>query len=134
MTKTGLLTKAERTVLERLLEDESFRGKKSLKHLIWMNSTKPKFKVGECFKVTDRAMSFFGVRAVNINARIKSVECFRDCFEYRYSLEAHIVNKDGRETMSMMYADESDLRVKVKNNENRINGDGEFSESIDVYI
>lgn len=132
MTKNGLLTKAEKTALEKLLQDPDFRGKKALNHLIWMNTTKPKFRKGECFKVTDRAVSFFGVRAVNINARIEGVSVFRDCFEYRYTLVAHIVNKDGRETTSTMYANESDLVVRAKNNENRINGDGEFAESIEV--
>lgn len=134
MTKKGLLTKAERTALEKLLADESFKGKKDLRFLIWMNTTNPKFKKGECFKVTDRSRRFYGVPAVGINARITEIEVFRGYQEYRYTLEAHIVNKDGRDTTVFLFADESDLTVKVKGNENKIDGNGKYEDMMDVYI
>lgn len=132
MTKKGLLTKAERTALEKLLADENFKGKKWLRFMIWLNSTKPKYKKGECFKVTQPDHRFFGVQAINVNAKIVEVKSFMGEQEYIYTLEAHIVNKDGRELTANLYAPERLLQMKVKNNENRIDGTSRFAESIDV--
>ena len=38
---------AQIKVMEELLNDKDFRGKEDLKHLIWLNTTEPKFKVGD---------------------------------------------------------------------------------------
>ena len=134
MTKKGLLTKAERTALEKLLNDSQFKGKKWLRFLIWLNTTKPKYKNGECFKVSDPSHRLFGVQAINVNAKIVEVKSFMGEHEYIYTLEAHVVNKDGRELTTSMYAPERLLQVKVKNNENRIDGTSRFAESIDVDL
>lgn len=134
MTKKGLLTKAERTALEKLLAEKDLRGRNQLRHVIWLNSTKPKYKKGDCFKVTDRSRRFFGVPAVNVNGRIKDIYNFRDEEVYRYELEVHIVNSDGRETTSTICVPEFELRVKAKNNENTIDGSGKYADCMDVCI
>ena len=132
MTKNGLLTTTEKSSLESLLRDPYFKGKEILNHLIWLNTTKPKYVKGECFKVTDRGMRFFGVPAVNINASVESVSAFRNSYQYRYTLIARVVNSDGRELTTKMFADEKDLTERATSNDNYINGSGEYAESIEV--
>jgi hypothetical protein len=34
-------------VFKGLLNDKNFKGKEDLKHLLWLNTTEPKFKVGD---------------------------------------------------------------------------------------
>ena len=134
MTKKGLLTKSERTLLEKLLNESDFKGKDMLRHLIWLNTTKPKYQIGDCFKVTDRSRRFFGVPAVNVNGRIKKIFTFKTEEVYHYELEVFVLNKDGRETTSSMFAVEEELKTKTKNNRNAIVGDGKYTESLEVYI
>ena len=38
---------AQIKVMEELLNDKDFRGKADLKRLLWLNTTEPKFKVGD---------------------------------------------------------------------------------------
>lgn len=45
---------AQIKVMEELLNDKDFRGKEDLKHLLWLNTTKPKFEVGDTVKVAER--------------------------------------------------------------------------------
>ena len=47
------MNKKQITVFKELLADPNFKGKKSLEHLLWLNTTEPKYKEGDCFKVTD---------------------------------------------------------------------------------
>ena len=57
-------------VFEELLKDKDFKGKEQLKHLLWLNTVPPKYKEGECFKVTDRARKIYGFPVINFNAKI----------------------------------------------------------------
>ena len=47
------MTKSQIKIFEELLASEDFKGKKQLKHLLWLNTAAPKFKIGDCFIVTD---------------------------------------------------------------------------------
>ena len=134
MTKKGLLTKSERTALEKLLADSQFKGKDQLKFLIWLNSTNPKFKKGDCFKVSDRNRKFFGVPAVNVNGRIINIFTFKTEEVYHYELEVFVLNKDGRETTSSMFATEEELKIKAMNHRNAIVGNGKYTDSLEFYV
>ena len=130
MTKKGLLTKAERTALEKLLQDPAFKGKKQMRKILWMNTTKQKYKVGDCYQVTDSSIRIFGVPVVNFNGKIIEVMTYIGELSWRYILEAHVVNADGREITTRISADESEIGKKVMNNENRVNGKGKHAEAI----
>lgn len=134
MTKEVLLTKAERTALEKLLNEDDFKGKDMLRHLIWRNTTQPKYKIGDCFKVTDRNRRFFGVPAVNVNGRIINIFTFKTEEVYHYELEVFVLNKDGRETTSSMFAAEEDLKIKAMNHRNAIVGNGKYTDSLEFYV
>lgn len=111
------MTKSQIKVFEALLADPTFKGKKSLRHLLWLNTVKPKYGLGECFKVTDPGHRVYGHPVRNFNAKIIEIVSFRDYEEYRYKLEAE-VECDGRKTLVNVYMDEADLRERCKGNLN----------------
>lgn len=81
------MTKEQIAVFEQLLKDESFKGRKELRHLLWLNTAKPKFKNGECFKVTDPGHKIFGHLVLNFNAMIVRTFSWRDTDEWHYELQ-----------------------------------------------
>lgn len=51
-------------VLNELLIDKDFKGKAELKHLLWLNTTEPKFKVGD--KIDDaEVVEVYSQKTVN---------------------------------------------------------------------
>jgi hypothetical protein len=74
-------------VFEELLKDENFKGKKELNHILWLNTSTPKYKIGECFKVTDRSRRIYGVQIVNFKAKIIRTFSWRDEERHCYELE-----------------------------------------------
>ena len=130
MTKDGLLTKAERTALEKLLVEPNFKGKKSLRRILWMNTTKPKYKIGDCYQISDRRTRIFGVQAVDVKAQIVNVGVYFGDNAYRYELTAHFINYDGRETTASFYIYEDEIGKKVSGCENRLHGTKEHAVTI----
>lgn len=106
-------------VFKDLLEDNDFIGKKQLDWLLWRNTTQPKFKVGECFKVSDSGHRVFGTPVVNFNARIDAVQCYVTEKAYRYRLQA-IVKHNEINTVVTVFAYEDDLRIVSDTDANEI--------------
>jgi hypothetical protein len=84
------MKKSQIKVFEELLQDENFRGKKALRHLLWLNTAEQKFKVGDCFVVTDRGHSVYGYPVKDFKAKIVEVYSFNTGNEWYYKLEADV--------------------------------------------
>lgn len=84
------MTKEQIEVFNQLLADDSFRGKKSLEHLLWLNTTEPKFKIGECFIVSDPGSRVWGNPVKDFKAIITNIRAFRNMREWQYDLEAEV--------------------------------------------
>lgn len=110
-----MLTKAQVKVFEDCLADPKFKGKKFLKNLLWTNTTEPKYKKGECFKVSDRGHRVYGIQVMNFGAKIVGITSSITEEEYRYELEM-LIKCNGQETTAMVYKYESELTVKADNN------------------
>lgn len=111
------MNKKQITVFEELLADPNFRGKEQLKHLLWLNTTNPKFKAGECFKVTDPGHSFGGYPVKDFNAKIVKSYSFKTSNEWLYELEMDI-ELNGKHATSKAYKAESDLKIRCEDNKN----------------
>lgn len=110
------MTKAQLKTLEQLREDKDFKGKKMLNYLIWLNTTTPKYKVGDCFKVSDRGHRVYGQPIRDFNAKVTKIEpagFMRQ--EYRYTLEIDVKSGCAGCTVTV-YKDESELHTKCKDN------------------
>lgn len=78
-------------VFEELLQDESFKGKQQLKHLLWLNTNKPKFKAGDCFVVSDRGVKVFGYPVIDFKAKIDKVTAWKDKEEWYYHMTMNVM-------------------------------------------
>lgn len=111
------MKKAQIKVFEELLQDPNFKGKQQLKHLLWLNTTEPKFKEGDCFKVTDHGHTIGGYPVKDFNAKIVKSYAFKTDNEWRYEMEMAI-EYNGKHTTSMVYKTESDLLIRCDDNKN----------------
>lgn len=84
------MKKSQIKVFEELLQDKDFRGKKDLRHLLWLNTSEQKFKVGDCFEVTDRGHRVYGYPVKDFKAKIVEVRSYRLTDEWQYVLEADV--------------------------------------------
>lgn len=103
------MTKQQIKVFEDLLKDKDFQGKKALKHLLWLNTSTPKFKPGDCFIVSDPGHSIGGFPVRNFRAKVVKISSWRDEEDWFYALEAS-VEINGKQTTVQVHKYESDLQ------------------------
>lgn len=128
------MKKAQIKVFEELLQDENFKGKKALKHLLWMNTSKQKFNVGDCFIVSDPGHKVFGYPVNNFKAKVTKVTSWKDTEEWYYHLEMKIVCGNGS-TIVEVYKYESELSAldRCNDNINEVGGvKSNLAESLDA--
>jgi hypothetical protein len=111
------MNKKQIAVFKELLADPNFKGKKSLEHLLWLNTSEPKFKAGDCFKVTDHGHTIAGHPVKNFNAKIVKSYCFKTENQWYYEMEMAI-EYNGKHSTSKVYKAESDLVIPCDDNKN----------------
>lgn len=128
------MTSEQVKVFNQLLNDKGFKGKKQLKHLLWLNTSEPKFKVGECLIVSDPGHRVYGYPVKDFKAKITEISSWRDTEEWRYTLQMEVECGD-KKTVSNAYLYEKDLVMcpRCKDNLN-ILGDpkSKYSDSIEM--
>ncbi len=127
------MTKEQIAVFEDLLKDPNFKGKKSLNHLLWLNTAPQKGKVGECFTCrADGRTKIYGNRVRLFNGKIKEISAFITGECWYYTLEVVFICGEKIYTTDM-HISEDELVCKCGNNVTRFETafDG-FNESVDV--
>lgn len=131
------MNKRDIKILERMIADPDIKGKGSLRKVLWLNTVKPKYKVGDCYKVTDPGHRVYGVPIKDFRAKVERIEYRWDVsVQYGrvvYVMTAHVVNGD-KEMDANIYMAEYSIGRKVKDNVNVIEGKDKYPESIDVYV
>lgn len=130
------MKKSQIKVFEELLQDESFRGKKSLKHLLWLNTSEQKFKKGDCFIVSDPGHIVYGYPVRNFKAMVDRVTAWKDKEEWYYHLVMEI-ECNGKKMQVEVYKYESELAraEKCKDNKNVIGEPkSEHADAIAIHI
>lgn len=119
-----MLTKGQINTFNKLLEDPDFKGKKQLRHLLWLNTTKPKFAVGDCFFVTDPGHRLFGYPIRDFKAKIVEIKSWINEEEWFYSLEIE-AECNGQTITAHCGKRECELlrSKKAKDNKNILGGD-----------
>lgn len=102
------MKKSQIKVFEELLQDESFRGKKQLKHLLWLNTSEQKFKKGDCFIVSDPGHIVYGHPVKNFKAKVGKVTAWNGQEGWYYHLVMEI-ECNGKKTQVEVYKYEQEL-------------------------
>lgn len=133
------MTAEQIKVFEQLLNDKGFKGKKQLKHLLWLNTSTPKFQIGECFIVSDPGHRVYGYPVKNFKAKVTEVKAFGGGIfesEWRYTLEMEC-ECGYANTVANMFISECVLSrcQRCEDNKNILGTPiSKHSESIDVQI
>ncbi len=117
------MKKKELEVLESMLQDPDVKGRKLIERVIWLNTVAPKYKIGECFEVTDPGHKVYGVPVKRFRARVTNIltsQLFGKV--YRYELSAH-VRCGNKELDTEIFLDENDIGKRVSDNLNVLYGD-----------
>ena len=114
-----MMTQEQIKVFEELLQEPNFKGKMQLRHLLWVNSSKPKFKEGDCFEIEEIGFGDFSKPPQNLKAKVVKVTALKDRAEWFYHLEADIEDK-GQRQQSYIYRYESELE-RAERAEDNIN-------------
>lgn len=125
------MKKSEMKVLQSLIEQDGIKGKKLLRGVLWLNTAKPKFKVGDKVKVTDRAMRICEQRVVDWNAKVTKV--YMDWREESIGYETEVsFTVNGIKKTTTVYGREEELkRSKSADSGKHFKYDGKYLESID---
>ena len=127
------MKKSQIKVFEELLKDETFKGKERLRTLLWLNTTAPKFKIGQCVKVTDYGHSVYGHQVIDFKGKVVAI---REGFgrQYQYELDMDIICGN-KHTVVKQFSLESELKGGVRNNLNVLpSPKNEHSSAISVSI
>lgn len=128
------MKKSQIKVFEELLADPNFKGKKQLEWLLWRNTSTPKYKVGDCYKVTDAGHRVYGYEVRGFKATITKVSCFITDCEWRYELEASC-KCGSKETTVKIYVGEDEMGAKCEDNINVLGeAKNDYASSISVRI
>jgi hypothetical protein len=128
------MKKSQIKMLQEMLKDKDIKGKKQLERVLWLNTSTPKYKVGQCVKVTDYGHSVYGHRVIDFKAKIVSIRADGWNNQYLYEMEMDITCGD-KHTTVMQYSSESVLKGGVRNNLNVLpSPKNENSSAISVSI
>lgn len=121
-------------VFEELLNDPDFREKEMLKYILWKNTTKPEFKKGDCFKVTDMSRKIFGYPVIDFKAKVTKSYSYKGKCEWFYEIAMDVTCGNGN-TVAMDYVSENEL-LQAERCEDNLNVVGneksKFADSITV--
>ena len=127
------MDKQQTQVFEELLKDPTFKGKDQLKHLLWLNTSTPKFAVGEFVKVTNYSHRIYGHQVVDFNAKVVKHNSFKHSNQWHYELEME-VTCDGKTKTFEEFASEIDIKGGATDNKNLLSSSkSKHSDEISVW-
>lgn len=128
------MTKTELNTLQKLMRKEDTKGKKLLERVIWLNTTSPKYAIGDCYLITDRGHRVYGVPVMNMKGKIIHVHSNSMGKTYQYYVELNIVSNSGIHDVIKVCIQENDIGKKVNDNINKITPKDKYSESVGVAM
>ncbi len=89
------MKKSELNVLEKLVNDPEVKGKKLLERVIWLNTTKPKYEVGQIVIFSDPARTINGTKVIDWVGIVKNIRPNSEERFYFYELTVKYKNANG---------------------------------------
>lgn len=99
--------------LKRLVE-ENVKGKRLLERVIWLNTTKPKYEVGQLVIFSHSGRTINGSKVINWVGRVKEIIPNSEEKFYFYELTVKFKNKNGLIEETFGYGKEFELKSTRK--------------------
>ena len=128
------MTKSELNTLQKLMEKEDIKGKKLLDQFIWLNTSKPKYTIGNYHIITDIGHRIYGVPLENKKAKLIEIRTISSEKQYLYKFELEFETTDGRHLTSTACVTERYIGRRVCDNHNVVTGPDKHAESIGVAL
>lgn len=128
------MTKSELNTLHKLMEKEDIKGKKLLEQFIWLNTTKPKYTIGNYYTITDIGHRIYGVPLENKKAKLIRIINMLPEKQYLYKFELEFETTDGRHSTSIACVTETYIGRKAPDNHNIITAQDKYADSIGVAL
>lgn len=128
------MTKSELNTLQKLMEKEDTKGKKLLDQLIWLNTSKPKYTIGNYHIITDIGHRIYGVPLENKKAKLIEIRTISSEKQYLYKFELEFETTDGRHLTTTACVTERYIGRIVRDNHNVVTAQDKHAESIGVAL
>lgn len=128
------MTKSELNTLQKLMEKEDTKGKKLLDQFIWLNTSKPKYEIGNYYIITDIGHRIYGVPLENKKAKLIKIINMSPEKQYLYKFELEFETTDGRHLTSIACVTERYIGRRVCDNHNVVTALDKHAESIGVAL
>lgn len=107
--KNVTMTEEQIAVFEELLNNADFKGKKTLHHLLWLNTVAPKFEVGDTVMIKgDGSHRIWDKPVRRAIGTVKEVSTFITGNDYHYCVEC-VYEKNGKQYTANEYGGEADI-------------------------
>lgn len=121
-------------LLEALLNAEGVKGKKLLERVLWLNTTKAKYNVGDVVIFSSPGSYIYGVPVRSFYGVITKINYFSDCHIISYSIDCPYTTKDGRSGITYQATKEGNIERKTtkKTYQNLITCKDKYECSMDI--
>ena len=104
-----VMTDEQIAVFNDLLNNADFKGKKALRNLLWLNTTAPKFAVGDVVIIRENgSRRIWDMPVRRAVGAVKQISASRLEEVYNYAVECTF-EKDGKQYMTTLHGGETDL-------------------------
>ena len=128
------MTKTELNTLQKLIEKEDTKGKKLLDQFIWLNTTKPKYTIGNYYIITDTGHRIYGVPIQNKKGKLVEIKHILSQKQYVYTFELEFETTDDRHLTSTACVTERYIGRRVRDNQNIITPQDKYADSVGVAL
>lgn len=128
------MTKSELNTLQKLMEKEDIKGKKLLNQFILLNTSKPKYGIGNYYIITDMGHKIYGVPMQNKKGKLIEIKHISSEKKYVYVFELEFETTDGRHLTSTAYVTERYIGRRVQDNQNIITPQDKYADSVGVAL
>lgn len=130
------MTELELATLQKLMEKDDIKGKKFLDKFIWLNTTKPKYEIGDYYEITDKGHKIYGVPMQHKKGKLIEIKhiLLSSKREYVYTFELEFETTDGRHLTSTAYVTEKSVGHQVHDNHNIITVQDKYADSVGVAL
>lgn len=128
------MTKSELNTLQKLMKKEDIKGKKLLDQFIWLNTSKPKYGIGNYYIITDIGHRVYGLPIQNKKAKLIEIRSILIKKQYLYKFELEFETTDGRHLTSTAYVTERYIGRRVRDNHNVVTPQDKYADSIGIEL
>lgn len=106
-----VMTEQQIEMFNDLLNNADFKGKKTLRHLLWLNTVAPKFTIGDVVEIRGDGLQRIWDRPVRrAVGKVKEITVFKTDDTYYYAVECTFQKEDGKQYTTTVHGAESNVK------------------------